>query len=237
MASLSEAPVIAIYSHVGFQDAADGASHQALTYFSMASSIPHVDVYNLTSSNEADALVGQAIDRWVSALKQGEVPRSQIFFLGRETFPETYLSEGYQYQLGRAQVIRDIEESCQQKVTIVASGALLGQALQAADALSAEGIEALVVNPSVINRPDVETIAQCLSKTNGLLLTVEDHQLIGGMGSLLVHALVNEGVSVNARSLGVKDEFGQSAYKALELYAKHGLDSSGITQAVKALLN
>ena len=63
MASLSGAPVIAIFSHAGFQDAADGASHQALSYLSMTNSIPHTDVYCLATSSEAEALVTQAIEK------------------------------------------------------------------------------------------------------------------------------------------------------------------------------
>jgi transketolase len=67
------------------------------------------------------------------------------------------------------------------------------------------------------------------------LLTVEDHQLIGGMGSLLIHALMQEGVVLKTKSLGVKGEFGQSAYTALELYKKHGLDSGAIAAAAGQL--
>ena len=97
MAALSEAPMIAIFSHVGFQDAADGASHQALTYYSMVNSIPNTEVYHLTCSSEADALVGQAIEQFNMALKEGRVPKSYVFFLGRENF-----------QIGRA--------SCRERV-------------------------------------------------------------------------------------------------------------------------
>ena len=60
------------------------------------------------------------------------------------------------------------------------------------------------------------------------MITVEDHQVVGGMGSLLCHALATNGVPFKVTSLGVKGEFGQSAYSALELYQKHGLDSKAI---------
>ena len=68
------------------------------------------------------------------------------------------------------------------------------------------------------------------------MVTVEDHQLIGGMGAMLTHALLLEGVQLKVRSLGVKGEFGQSAYNAIDLYEKHGMDSSAIVRAVKSLL-
>ena len=86
MSGLSQGPVIGIFSHTGFQDAADGASHQALTYFAKTASIPYVDVYALSCAEEAYQLVGQAVERFASDRKAGRTPRSQIFFLGRETY-------------------------------------------------------------------------------------------------------------------------------------------------------
>lgn len=235
MAALSEAPIICIFSHVGFQDAADGASHQALTYFAMTSAIPHTDVYALTSSVEAEALLSQAIDEFASERKAGRVPHSKIFFLGRENFPTRYLTSDYKYRLGNAQVVFDNTDKYTNGVTIVASGALLHQALEAAYVLEGESRGVCVVNPSSINKPDVNTIRSCLRNTNGKLLTVEDHQVIGGMGSLLLHALAQEQIAFKAKSLGVKGEFGQSAYNAIDLYKKHGLDAAAIVRAVKLL--
>jgi len=254
MASLSQAPLIAIFSHVGFQDAADGASHQALCYFAMASAIPHVRVVALTSSDEAEALVGQAVDEFAALVKAGKTPDSTVFFLGRENFPLNYGVKDY--QLGRAQVLREpagaspasaspasaagASAGGTASVVIAAAGACVGQALEAADMLAASGVSVAVVNPSVINRPDVATFARLLGSAAGrgsgggkppLLLTVEDHQWIAGMGSQLIHALTEAGLSFRARSLGVRGEFGQSAYNAIDLYRRHGLDAQAIHAA------
>jgi transketolase len=231
MASLSQAPVIAIFSHVGFQDAADGASHQGLTYFGKTSGIPHVRTFALTCADEAEALVSQAVDEFAGALKKNQDPESYIFFLGRENFPPSYGVKSY--SLGSAQVIRD---SASPKLVIAAVGAMLGQALEAAEVLAKKGVDAAVINPSAINHPDVATFRRYLDKCGGRLLTVEDHQLIGGMGSLLTHALLQEGVTLKSRSLGVRGEFGQSAYNAIELYRKHGLDSTAIVKAAQELI-
>lgn len=236
MASLSEAPVIAIFSHAGFQDAADGASHQALSYFAKTCAIPHTDVYSLTSSEEADHLLGLAIDEFQAKRKAGQVPHNKIFFLGRENFPRRLMDENYNYQLGKAQVVFDNSKDFDQSVTIAAAGPMMNQALKAAESLKQDKVGCIVVNPSIINHPDVETFKTCLAQTKGRLLTVEDHQLTGGMGGLLIHALVISGIPVQAKSLGVKDEFGQSAYKALELYKKHGLDADSIIEQAKALI-
>lgn len=237
MSALSEGPVIGILSHVGFQDAADGASHQALSYFSATAAIPHTDIHALSSSAEAEALVGQAIELFASERQSGRVPRTQLFFLGRENFPRSYLPENYSYQLGKAQVVYDHVKDSSKAVTMVASGALLGEALKAATALSDKGIGAIVINPGSVNHPDVRTLAEALARTGGRLVTAEDHQAIAGMGAVLVHSLAQAGVKMKVRSLGVRDAFGQSAYEAKDLYRLHELDSGAIAAAAHALAN
>jgi transketolase len=235
MAALSQGPMICVFSHAGFQDAADGASHQALSYIAMVSSIPYTDVYVLTSSSEADALMEQAIQRFAEARRKGEVPHSVIFFLGRENFPPSYMADGHIYRMGEAQVVFDNTAQLPGKVTIVAAGPMLHEALQAAYTLENEKLGCVVVNPSVINKPDLNTIRSCLRNTDAKLLTVEDHQVVGGMGSILIHALTMAGIPFRAQSLGVKGEFGQSAYKASELYRRHGIDALAIAAEARKL--
>ena len=236
MASLSEAPVIAIFSHAGFQDAADGASHQSLSYLAMTSAIPHTDVYCLSTSAEAHALVTQAIEKFARDKEAGRVPHSQIFFLGRETFTPNCMDNSYEYKLGRSQVVFDNSAEFDNSVTIVAAGPLLHQALIAAQSLQEDSIGAVVIHPSIINKPDLQSLLPALKKTSGLLVTVEDHQIIGGLGSLIAHELAQSSVDFKMKSLGVRDEFGQSAYKAIELYEKHGLSHSAIKGAALSLL-
>ena len=132
--------------------------------------------------------------------------------------------------------MRDVEGGSDKAVTLVAAGPLMFQALQAAELMAAEGVQVAVVNPSVINRPDLETLLPILKKTNHTLVTVEDHQVMGGMGSLLSQALIQTGEAFKIRCLGVKGEFGRSAYKADELYSAHGLDANAIVGAAKELM-
>ena len=232
MAALSQAPVICIFSHVGFQDAADGASHQALCYFAMTSGIPHTRVVALSCSDEAEALVGQAVDEYAAAVKSGKTPESYVFFLGRENFPPSYGAKSY--RLGSAQVLRDADKP---SVVIAAAGATVGQALAAADKLAKDGVGAIVVNVSSINHPDVKSIGDAVKRAGGRLVTVEDHQRIGGMGAILTQALLQAGVELKrVRALGVEGEFGQSAYNAIDLYKKHGLDADAIAKAAAQLV-
>lgn len=238
MASLSQGPVIGIFSHTGFQDAADGASHQALSFYAQVSSIPHVEVYSLSTSSEAEALVTEAIEKFAADRKNGKASPSRIFFLGRENFPRRLSSEQEPYFLGRNQtVIDNVNELSQKAVTLVAGGSLLGEAIKASDILREKGIGTVVIHASAVNHPDVKTVNAALLRTGSRLVTVEEHREIGGMGAMLVHALVKGGVGsgLKLKSLGVGDHFGQSAYSALDLYKKHGLDANSIAQAASDL--
>lgn len=230
MASLSEAPVIAVFSHTGFQDAADGASHQSLTYMSALASIPNTVLVNLATAKEAEEYVYQAVKEIASLREQGHHAPSFVFFLGRENFPlET--KEGLTYKIGAPQVIEAGTDAM-----IVATGSLLEEARAASEILRAEGKSVAVVQHAFVNRPDGQFMSAMLKKSGNKLVTVEDHQLIGGMGAMLAHSLLLNGAEFKLKSLGVKGEFGQSSYTAQELYEKHGLDRHAIVKAVKALL-
>lgn len=229
MAGLSGGPVIALFSHTGFQDAADGASHQATTYFAALSSIPHVTVINCACSSEAESLMYEAITNFAKDRAAGKTPNSVVFFLGRENHPVSYV-EGAKYAWDRAQVVTSGSD-----VTIVAAGPMLGKALQAEKLLKEKNITATVINHSFINHVDIETLKNSLAATKGKLITIEDHQVIGGMGSMIVHALHNHGVSFQSKSLGIQGEFGQSAYKADQLYARFDLSAEGIVKAYQTL--
>lgn len=233
MANLSLAPLIGIFSHTGFQDAADGASHQALSFLAQVASIPHVEVYSLSTSSEAEDLVTEAIESFADARARGEVPPTRLFFLGRENFPRRLTSEGHKHTLKKWPVVLNQDSS--KHVTIVAAGSLLPEAIKAFDLLSEKGISATVIHGSSVNHPDMSTMKDALAKSGGRLVTVEDHRVVGGMGSMLVHSLVQAGQTLKLKSLGVDDHFGQSAYSALDLYKKHGLDSVSIAKAAAEL--
>jgi transketolase len=234
MASLSQAPMICIFSHTGFQDAADGASHQALTYFSMLAGIPHLEVYALTCSEEAEALVGQAVIDYAEKVNQGNIPKTRVFFLGRENFPKNFLPQA-SYQAGKAQVIYMSPTHLQNRVTILACGSLLRQAVPVIKRLENEGVGVELINPSILNHPDFETIRPAVSRSGGKVLVVEDHQLVGGFGQTFLGALNLSAKEARVKCLAVQGEFGQSAYTADDLYKKHHLDSNSIFRAALQL--
>jgi len=230
MAALSQAPVIAIFSHVGLQDAADGASHQATTYFAATSAIPHTVVIAPSCANEAESLMFQAVQRLAEARQRGENGESVVFFVGREGYP-VYWVEGAKYEWGKAQLL-----SQGQDVTIIACGPLLGKAVAAGRLLKEKGLSANVISNPFINQVDLATIGAAVQATGGRVITIEDHQLIGGMGSLVAHALGQAGIGFRMKSLGIPGEFGQSAYLAEQLYEKYGQTAAKLVEATEALL-
>lgn len=229
MASLSQAPVIGIFSHVGLQDAADGASHQATTYFAALSAIPHTIIIAPSCSEEAESLMHQAIQKTATDRAASKDGKSIIFFVGRESYPSHWI-ENTTYPWGKAQTLRTGSD-----VVIIACGPLLGYALKAADELKANGIAATVLNNPFINTLDIETIGKAVSAAKGKVITVEDHQLICGMGAQVAHALAQNGIACKMKSLGIRGEFGRSAYKVEELYKAQGMFTTDIVQAAKKL--
>jgi transketolase C-terminal domain/subunit len=229
MASLSQSPVMAAFSHTGFQDAADGASHQSLTYLSAVSSIPHLNVVNVASAKEAEEYMYAAAKKIATDREAGHDGESYIFFLGRENFA-LELKDGLGYELHKPQRLTDGHD-----VAIVATGSLVGKALKAYNELKEKGIEATVINHSFVNNTDWEAISRWIEEAHGRVVTVEDHQLTGGMGAQLTHRLMLMGADFSVKSLAVHGEFGQSAYSADELYAKHHVDSGAIVNAAVEL--
>lgn len=235
MANLSHGPVIGIFSHTGFQDAADGASHQALSFFAQVASIPHVECYSLSTSSEAEALVSEAVELFAKERAAGKTPPTRLFFLGRENFPRRLTPEALTYKLGQDQVLIDNSGEFDTSVTIVAQGSLVPEALKASDTLREKKVGSVVIHASAVNHPDLSTVTKALSKTANKLVTVEEHRVVNGMGAMLAHELLQQGHTFKLKSLGVGDDFGQSAYSALELYKKHGLDSEAIVKAALGL--
>jgi transketolase len=230
MAALSQAPVIAMFSHVGFQDAADGASHQATTYFAAVSAIPHTCVIAPSCPDEAEALMYEAIRRYATDRASGKDGESYIFFVGRENYPMFWVEDA-KYPWGRAQVLQEGTD-----VVLIACGVLVNKAIEAGKKLAEQGIGATIINNPFINRVDVETIGDAVRIASGRVVTIEDHQVIGGMGAQISHALSQAGVAHHMKSLGIHGEFGQSAYIAEHLYEHHGLTTANLVEAARELM-
>jgi transketolase len=131
------------------------------------------------------------------------------------------------FVIGKGEVLKDGEDGC-----IIAVGITVGEALKAANSLEAEGIHLRVVNMGSIKPLDEELILQC-AKECEWIITVEEHNVIGGLGEA-VAALCSEHHPVHIRKLGVQDRFGPSG-SAAELLKEYGLTSETIIQTVKEM--
>jgi transketolase len=230
MAALSQAAVIAMFSHIGFQDAADGASHEATTYFAATSAIPHTVVIAPSCASEAESLMYQAIQQFAADRTAGKDGENYLFFVGRENYPLTWI-DGAKYPWGKAQVLATGND-----VVLIGCGVLVNKAIEAGKLLAAKGVHATVISNPFVNRVDLETIGAAVKNCSGRVVTIEDHQVIGGMGAQVSHALSTSGIAHTMKSLGIHNEFGQSAYLAEELYVKHGLTAPKMADAALALL-
>lgn len=172
----------------------------------------------------------QAIDRLAAARAKGEDGESVVFFVGRENYPLAWV-EGAKYPWGKAQVLSQGKD-----VVLIGCGTLVSKAIEAGKLLAAQGISATVINNPFVNRVDVETIGTAVKACQGRVVTIEDHQLVGGMGAQVSHALSNAGIAHRLQSLAIPGEFGQSAYLADELYSKYGLTAAGMVAAAKRLI-
>jgi transketolase len=230
MAALSQSSVIAMFSHVGFQDAADGASHQATTYIAATSAIPHTVVIAPSCPDEAESLMYQAIQQFAADRAAGKDGNSYLFFVGRENYPMSWI-EGAKYPWGKAQVL-----STGSDIVLIGCGVLVNKAIEAGKLLAAKGVKATVISNPFVNQVDLETIGAAVKNSGGKVVTIEDHQVLGGMGAQVSHALSNAGIAHTIKSLGIHNEFGQSAYLAEELYVKHGLTAPKMAEAALQLL-
>ena len=230
MAALSQGPIVGAFTHAGFQDAADGASHEATTYFAAVSAIPHTLAIAVSCSEQAEALMLGAFQRLAKEREAGQDGESALFFAGREDFPARLGERPEGDPWGKATVLRPGKD-----VVLVACGPMVPLALEAADILAQAGQQATVIDNPFVNRPDLGTIAPAVQAAGGRLVTVEDHQIVGGMGAMLVHALAIQGVALKTAAIGMKGEFGRSAYSARELYEHFGMGPKDIAQAARKL--
>ena len=172
----------------------------------------------------------QAIKKQAEDRKAGRDGETYVFFVGRENYP-IYWVEGAKYPWGKAQVL-----STGSDVVLIGCGPLLSKAIEAGKKLAEQGIRATVINNPFINHVDVATIGAAVKTASGRLVTIEDHQVICGMGAQVSHALSNAGIAHTIKTLGMHGEFGQSAYLAEDLYKAHGLTVDKMIEAARQLV-
>lgn len=202
-------------THAGISVGEDGATHQCNEDIALMRTIPGMTIINPCDDVEARAAVRAAIEF--------EGPVYMRF--GRLAVPVINNSENYKFEIGKGVVMKDGSD-----VTIVATGLMVNEALEAAKVLETEGISARVVNIHTIKPLDKELICKCAKET-GVIVTAEEHSVIGGLGSAVAEA-VTECCPVPVVKVGVNDEYGYSG-PAVELLKKFGLSAENIADKVR----
>ena len=205
-------------THAGISVGEDGATHQCNEDLALMRTIPGMVVINPSDDVEARAAVRAAFEH------EGPV----YLRFGRLAVPVINDNENYEFELGKGVVLREGSD-----VTIVATGLCVSESLAAAEELSKEGINAKVVNIHTIKPLDEELIIACAKET-GKVVTVEEHSVIGGLGSAVCDVLCAN-YPTTVLKIGVNDVFGESG-PAVELIKKYGLDSASIAEKVKAFV-
>ncbi len=205
-------------THAGISVGEDGATHQCNEDIALMRTIPGMVVINPADDIEAKAAVKAAYEH------VGPV----YLRFGRLAVPVINDNVEYKFEIGKAVTLREGTD-----VTIIASGLPVSEALEAAQKLEEDGISAQVINMHTIKPLDEEAVVAAAAQT-GKIVTVEEHSVIGGLGSAVCDVVAQK-APARVLKIGVNDVFGESG-PAVQLVKKYGLDADSIYEKVKAFV-
>ncbi len=206
-------------THAGISVGEDGASHQCNEDIALMRAIPGMVILNPADDIEAKAAVKAAYEH------KGPV----YLRFGRLPVPVINDNAEYKFEIGKGVQLKDGADC-----TIIATGLCVSESLEATKILEAEGINAQLINIHTIKPLDKEIVINSAKKT-GRIFTVEEHSIIGGLGSAVTETLA-ENHPTKVTRIGVNDVYGESG-PAVELIAKYGLDAKSIATKIKEELN
>ena len=201
-------------THAGISVGEDGASHQSVEDIAIMRSIPNMTVLVPCDAIETEKMIFEIVKY------NGPV----YVRLGRSAVPQIF-GEDYDFEIGKGVILREGSDA-----TIIACGMMVNEAINASKLLKEEGINVRVINMSTIKPIDKEVIIESAKKT-GAIVTVEEHSVIGGLGSA-VSDVVSENYPVLVKKIGINDVFGQSG-KPKQLMEEYGLTVENIINKVK----
>ncbi len=205
-------------THAGISVGEDGATHQCNEDIALMRTIPGMVVINPSDDVEAKAAVAAAYEH------QGPV----YLRFGRLAVPVINDNPDYKFELGKGVVLREGKD-----ITLIATGLPVSETLAAASKLAEDGIDAKVINIHTIKPLDEELIIASAKET-GKVVTIEEHSVIGGLGSAVCDVL-SEKQPTKVMKIGINDTFGESG-PAVELVKKYGLDADSIYAKVKEFM-
>lgn len=202
-------------THAGISVGEDGATHQCNEDIALMRTIPGMVVINPSDDVEARAAVKAAYEY------EGPV----YLRFGRLAVPVINDREDYKFELGKGVVLREGKD-----ITLISTGLPVAETLEAAEKLAADGIDAKVINIHTIKPLDEDLIVEAAKET-GKVVVIEEHSVIGGLGSAVCDVL-SEKAPTKVLKIGINDTYGESG-PALELIKKYGLDAESIYKKIK----
>ena len=217
--ALNDQPVVVCGMHAGVSVGPDGATHQMLEDIGLMRMLPNMRVFVPGDAEEAKKVVVYA----------ASAPHPSYIRFGRSNTP-VFTTPETPFIPGKALALWESEKP---KVAIMSTGALSYEAVLAARMLSTEGIDVTVLHVPSVKPLDEDAVVKA-AKRAGRVVTVEEHQVMGGFGSAIAECL-SSAYPVPVKRLGLQDEFGQSGEPS-ELLAHYGLSAAGIAEAVRKML-
>ncbi len=205
-------------THAGISVGEDGASHQCNEDLALMTALPNMTVINPADDVETKAAV----------LAMADFVGPTYMRFGRLAVPVFNDASSYKFEIGKGVLLKDGKD-----ITIIATGLMVAEAIEAGKALKEQGIDARIINIHTIKPIDREIIAKAARET-GKIVTVEEHSVIGGLGSAIA-SVVTEEYPVPVIKIGVKDCFGHSG-AAVPLLKEFGLCAENITAVTRAAL-
>ena len=205
-------------THAGISVGEDGATHQCNEDIALMRTIPGMTIINPSDDVEAKAAVRAAY----------ELDGPVYLRFGRLAVPVINDNDDYKFEIGKGVTLREGKD-----VAIIATGLCVSESLAAAEKLAADGIDAKAINIHTIKPLDEELVVKAAQAT-GRVFTVEEHSIIGGLGSAVMECLAEKN-PVKVTRIGVRDTFGESG-PAKDLLHKCELDAEGIYKQIKAAL-
>lgn len=205
-------------THAGLTVGEDGATHQSIEDLSLMRSIPNMTVLCPADGVEAKKAI----------IKASQYNGPVYIRLGRSKEPVIF-NQDYNFQIGKG-----VELKAGNNITIIATGIMVSKALEAGKILENHGISARVINMSTIKPIDEDIIIKAAKETKKIV-TVEEHSIIGGLGSAVAEVLV-ENYPVPLKRIGVEDKFGESG-TAEDVLKKYGLTVENIVEKVKKIIS
>ena len=211
----SNADSLLVGTHAGMAIGKDGVTQMGLEDVSLMRALPNMKVYQPATANQAKQMLREIVG----------MSGPSYIRIGRQPVPELF-DESEKIQLGKIQVISEAKEP---DICIVTSGCVLHDVMEASKKLEAQGKSCTVLNVHTIKPLDHATLARHAAKSKKVV-TVEDHSIVGGLGSAVCESLC-ESAPKKVQRIGLNDVFPESAPPA-DLYAKYGLDADGIVRSI-----